>query len=162
MCRPSCVKLARPAGFEPTTPWFVGSRERITTSLNQELVALAIRVPRLIKAQFGHIQFDVGTAQDMASWLVPSAHCSVGIGICFEESARAVSQAHRPSRFSVSEVMPFQGRWRRAIDFERQGTMMNVASNTLQIDVGFITVNTGESIHTVFLLLNTVGSQFRF
>jgi hypothetical protein len=23
LCRPFCVKLARPAGFEPTTPWFV-------------------------------------------------------------------------------------------------------------------------------------------
>ena len=33
--------LARPAGFEPTAPWFVGGRKQLRRSINQCLAALA-------------------------------------------------------------------------------------------------------------------------
>jgi hypothetical protein len=53
--------LARPAGFEPTTPWFVGDSGQIVVLANQRLVALAESLSSHIKAQFGHNQSELVT-----------------------------------------------------------------------------------------------------
>jgi len=36
--------LARPAGFEPTTPWFVGAKVEPRLPFNQDLASLAIAI----------------------------------------------------------------------------------------------------------------------
>jgi hypothetical protein len=53
--------LARPAGFEPTTPWFVGDLGKFVVLGNQRLAALANPLLSHIKAQFGHSQSELVT-----------------------------------------------------------------------------------------------------
>jgi len=55
------IYLARPAGFEPTTPWFVGGLTGIRWSLNQQLATLANRKPNLIQSHLRHIQCEFVT-----------------------------------------------------------------------------------------------------
>jgi hypothetical protein len=53
--------LARPAGFEPTTPWFVGDLGKFVVLGNQRPAALANPLLSHIKAQFGHTQSQLVT-----------------------------------------------------------------------------------------------------
>src|SRR5712692_10892468 len=50
------ICLARPAGFEPTTPWFVGAKRSIADLKNQRLVTLATAQPNLLQPQLWHSQ----------------------------------------------------------------------------------------------------------
>ena len=50
------LELARPAGFEPTTPWFVGAPSQVVMYGNQRLAVLANPLSGHIKAHFGHSQ----------------------------------------------------------------------------------------------------------
>ena len=61
------ICLARPAGFEPTTPWFVGDLGQFVVLVNQQLAALANLLPSHIKAQFGHSQSDLVTKVAMSA-----------------------------------------------------------------------------------------------
>jgi hypothetical protein len=47
-------EMARPAGLEPTTPWFVDDLGHFVVLGNQRLAALANSLASHIKAQFGH------------------------------------------------------------------------------------------------------------
>jgi hypothetical protein len=69
MCKPPDC-LARPAGFEPTTPWFVG-REIPTSSVNnQPLAALTHSILSLLPSQFWHRQHESSAKGEMPS--IPS------------------------------------------------------------------------------------------
>ena len=50
--------LARPAGFEPTTPWFVGISHQIVVFINQALATFATSSFDLLQSQQWHIQSD--------------------------------------------------------------------------------------------------------
>ena len=56
--------LARPAGFEPTTPWFVGDSGQFVGFRNQRLAALAFAETNLIQSQTRHSQSDLVTNRD--------------------------------------------------------------------------------------------------
>jgi hypothetical protein len=58
-CKLPYENLARPAGFEPTTPWFVGDLGQFVVVRNQRLAALADSLPKHIKAQVGHSQSEL-------------------------------------------------------------------------------------------------------
>jgi hypothetical protein len=55
------INLARPAGFEPTTPWFVGDLGQFVVAGYQRLAALANSLSSHIKAQTGHSQSELVT-----------------------------------------------------------------------------------------------------
>jgi hypothetical protein len=50
--------VARPAGFEPTTPWFVGDLVQIDVFKNQRLAPLAIATSSLSQSQTRHTQHE--------------------------------------------------------------------------------------------------------
>jgi hypothetical protein len=55
------VELARPAGLEPTTPWFVGDSGQFVVAENQRLAALAVLPNSLIPPRTWHSQFELVT-----------------------------------------------------------------------------------------------------
>jgi hypothetical protein len=54
------ILLARPAGFEPTTPWFVGGIQRAQHFVIQLLATLANATFSVFQSQFRHTQTTVG------------------------------------------------------------------------------------------------------
>jgi len=85
-CKP-LVKVARPAGFEPTTPWFVVGLGNLAVLLNQHLATLADSIFRLFQSQLRHILFSLLTGRQ-CDWRTETS-CTV--------STRRISSDLKPS-----------------------------------------------------------------
>ena len=53
--------LARPAGFEPATPWFVGGSSHLLLYVNQPLATPANLLLSLVQSQLWHMQSQLDT-----------------------------------------------------------------------------------------------------